>query len=603
MLSSQLSLVNPDPLEDSFEYDGTETPRRVLLMCPPFQALRQTCLSIATLATLLRTKGLPCAEAYVHYDFARCFGEETYYKVTNLKSGLACELLFAEALHSSLTSDEANQQLTELYGSREQRRDKLAAYAEICLQHVRKHQPDIVGSTTSFNQLLASLWLGRIIKREFPNIQFILGGATCAEPMAQSILKGYPEVDLVVSGFGEFALLKLAMGAKPRGGLVSCDVMPDFDSIPIPDFTQAITQAGQFAEKEFSLSFESSRGCWWGQKNHCSFCGLNGNDLRFHSKSNARVVSEVRTLWDTYGRDLNATDNILAIEHLRGAIVELGGFETGPQLHYEIKANLTQSDVAALRRARVRGLQPGIESLSTHLLRLLKKGASTIRNLALLKWSREYGIAAYWNMLCGIPGESFQDYDEQLILIDKIPHFQPPLTANPLRVDRFSPYFKDFADYGWEGLEPMEEYRWHHPHLDEAALFDIAYHFKGQGGVQAGPYLKRMRASVKEWRERFAQNEGLFFDPERGLVRNLPSQAFSYGHNPVLERIIDATNDITAVETVVQKADCNRSVIEQLVKSNILYVENDKVINLAIRTKMFVGEASEPLVIYAGPPI
>jgi ribosomal peptide maturation radical SAM protein 1 len=603
MLSSQLSVVNPDPLEDAFEFDGTEQPKRVLLMCPPFQSLGQASLSIATLATLLRTNDLPCAEAYVHYDFARCFGEDTYHKVVNLKSGLACELLFAEALHSSLASAEANQQLTELYGSREQRSENLAAYAELCLQHVRRYQPDIVGSTTSFNQLLASLWLGRIVKREFPNILFVLGGATCAEPMAYSILKGYPEVDLVVSGFGEFALLKLARGAKPRGRLVSCDAMPDFDSLPIPDYTQVIEQAGQFSDEKFMLSFESSRGCWWGQKNHCSFCGLNGSDMRFRLKSDARVVSEVRALWDTYGKDLCATDNILAVEHLHGAIVELGGFETGPKLLYEIKTNLTQGDIAALRRARVRTLQPGIESLSTNLLRLLKKGTSTIRNLAMLKWCREYGIAAYWIMLCGIPGETFQDYDEQLLLIDNIPHLQPPLTANTLRIDRFSPYFKNFADYGWEGLEPFDEYRWHHPHLDEAALYDIAYHFKGQGGVQAGPYLKRMRASVKDWRERFAQNEGLFYHPEKGLVRNLPAQAFSYGRNPLLERIIEATNDITPIEAVTQAADCNRSVIEQLVKSNILYVEKDKVINLVIRTHMFVGAGAEPLTIYAGPPL
>ena len=182
--------MRPESLAAAFEPDVPTQPKRILLLCPPFQSLRQASLLTATLATLLRTRSLPCAEAYVHFDFARCFSEDTYKKVTNLKSGLVCELLFAEALHGNLASVEASEQLTEQYGSREQRRERLAAYAEICVQHLRQFQPDIVGTTTSFNQLLASLWLGRIIKREFPSVQFILGGATCAEPMARIDIEG-----------------------------------------------------------------------------------------------------------------------------------------------------------------------------------------------------------------------------------------------------------------------------------------------------------------------------------------------------------------------------------------------------------------------------
>jgi len=157
--------------------------------------------------------------------------------------------------------------------------------------------------------------------------------------------------------------------------------MPEFDSLPIPEYDQAIEQAGELAHGAFSLSFESSRGCWWGQKNHCSFCGLNGVDLKFQPKSSARVVHEIGALWDKYHRSLYATDNVLAMEHLRGVISELGRDDSGPDLFYEVKSNLTERDVAALKRARVNHVQPGIESLSTHLLGLLKKGTTAIRNL------------------------------------------------------------------------------------------------------------------------------------------------------------------------------------------------------------------------------
>ncbi len=587
MLASQLPVLGHDPLASAFHEGEVPTPRRVLLVCPPFQALKQASLAVAELATLLRSRGIECAEAYVHFDFARCFGEDIYNKVVNLKSGLTSELLFAEALHPTLP-ESARARLDEHYGSAPERRRMLQVFAELCLSHVRAFNPDIVGCTTSFNQLMASLWLARLVKREFSSTLWVLGGAHCAKPMGQSILQGYPEVDLVVSGFGEYPLLKLAMGALPRGRLVTCDTMPDLDSLPIPDFHAVLQQAGPLANEEFSLSFESSRGCWWGQKNHCSFCGLNGNEMRFNAKSNARVVQEVRTLWDDYGRNLCATDNILALDHLRGAIVELGCYETGPMLLYEAKVNMNQSDVVALRRARVRHLQPGIESLSTHLLQRLNKGATVIRNLAMLKWCREYGIKAYWNLLCCIPGETFEDYDQQLLLMDCIGHFQPPITANPLRIDRFSPYFEGYADFGWDGLEPFEEYQWHHPQLDVSSLFDIAYHFNGLGGVKPGPYLKRIRSAVNTWRERFKQEEGLYFDPDMGLVRNEAGQGFSYGRNPVLEQIITVTHDIRPIDQVVVEVGCDRSSLEKLAKGRILYIEADKVINLAVRTKVSV---------------
>ena len=46
-----------------------------------------------------------------------------------------------------------------------------------------------------------------------------------------------------------------------------------------------------------------------------------------------------------------------------------------------------------------------------------------------------------WNQLCGIPGEQGQDYDAQISLMRQIPQLPPPKRANPITIDRFSPYF------------------------------------------------------------------------------------------------------------------------------------------------------------------
>jgi ribosomal peptide maturation radical SAM protein 1 len=588
MLSSPLPVAGPDPpVTDGFVTDVAQSRQRVLLICPPFQALNVASLAIARLATGLRAHGIHCGEAYLHFEFARLVGTETYKSVADATSGLVGELIFAEGLHGTPRDPRAAQQLTQLYGPAAVRAKILTALAERCLLHVQRDQPDIVGITTSFNQLLAALWLTRIIKREHLRVRVVLGGASCLEPMGPRVLGGYPEVDFVVAGCGDWPLLQLGRGSTPRGRYIRGQQQPLLDELPVPEYDQFLQQAAEFTQQVgFALSFESSRGCWWGQKNQCRFCGVNGPEMRFMSKSTERVVHEIRALWDSYHHNLSATDEIMSREHLRDAMAQLAKFKEQPELFYEVKTNMQQADIAALHRANVRNLQPGIESLSTHLLSLLNKGVSAIRNLALLKWCREYHIYVHWNLLCAIPGEKSEDYDQQILLIDKIPHFQPPLKVNPIRIDRFSPYFTQYQAFGWEQLEPFEEYYWLHPHLEATAISDIAYHFNGKGGVQPNSYLKRLRASLQHWSERYFQNDGLFFDPEQGLIRNESKQGMNYGKNPVLFKIIELTHDIAPIAQVVDLARCHSATIEQLAKANILYIEGGKVLNLAIRHKL-----------------
>jgi radical SAM superfamily enzyme YgiQ (UPF0313 family) len=38
---------------------------------------------------------------------------------------------------------------------------------------------------------------------------------------------------------------------------------------------------------------ETARGCWWGAKHHCTFCGLNQNDMAFRAKSPQCAMDEL----------------------------------------------------------------------------------------------------------------------------------------------------------------------------------------------------------------------------------------------------------------------------------------------------------------------
>jgi ribosomal peptide maturation radical SAM protein 1 len=570
---------------DSFRpaADGT-APRRVLLVCPPFQHLGFSSLAIVRLATFVRGQGVHCDEAYLHFDLARILGADRYRAA--MDADISAELLFAEGLHGDIRDRAFNDKLDSLFGTREERIAILRELVARTIERVEREKPDIVGFTTSGNQLMAALFLGRAIKQRSPAVAIVLGGSACTEPMGQRLLEGYPHVDFVVSGEGDYPLLSLGRGENPPGRLIHSQAAIDLETLPLPDYDRYLSEAGEFDEKyDLQLAFESSRGCWWGQKHQCAFCGLNGENMAYQGKSSERVFDDISTLWKRYGHKLFATDTILSLDHLRQVMPRLGALEKRPGVFYEVKSNMTAADVEVLARANVWAMQPGIESLSTRLLELLNKGVTAIQNLALLKWCRERGIRATWNLLIAIPGEQAIDYYAQIALFAKIPHFQPPKRLNPIRIDRFSPYFNCHVAHGWSAIVPQAEYRAMHPHLGEAALADIAYHFDGVGGVSSEEYLGPLEKSFADWHRRFEAFEGLFLDPSQGLVRNAGSQSLRYTLTEQLERVLACTHEVAPIARVLQQTGCDRAFLAELLRNGIVHIEDDRVLNLAVRAK------------------
>src|SRR6185369_5992400 len=82
----------------------------------------------------------------------------------------------------------------------------------------------------------------------------------------------------------------------------------------------------------------------------------------------------------------------------------------GITLFYETKANLKREQVRLLRNAGVTVIQPGIESLSDAVLKLMRKGVSALQNIQLLKWAMEMGVEPRWNILWGFPREPAEAY-------------------------------------------------------------------------------------------------------------------------------------------------------------------------------------------------
>lgn len=566
---------------------ATSATERVQLVCMPFQALHLSSLSVALLSSVLRESGVPTEESYFHFELARLLGSETYTRIATgpPKEGFLGELLFAESYHGQIPDERLRQRLTDLFGPRAERDALLERFRAFCMAQVERAGPTLVGLTTSNYQLLPALWLAREIKREWPGMRIVLGGAACNVPMGRRLQESYPEVDVVVSGAGEEPLLRLARGECQDEPLIVNDLPTDLDALPVPDYEPFLREALAFDgdRRKLMLAFESSRGCWWGEKSHCTFCGLNQLEMSFNRKSSDRVVREIRSLWDRHGLHLFATDTILSRSHLKEVIPALAGYPAKPKLFYEVKANMKSEEIKALRDANVVRIQPGIESLSSSILRNIRKGVSALQNLALLKWCREQKIRVSWNLLCGIPGERPEDYQEQIELMDRIPQMMPAQGVSPVRIDRYSPYFRDYEQFGWSGIEPLPEYRSLHPHLDEQAVRDIAYYFDAQGAWSVRGYLRPLQEALERWKVRHLKGEGLFWGEDDGLIRVRDGEGFAIRSSPTMDAVLQRTHEIAGIEALCRETGCEPGLIDQLVEQGILYREGSQVVNLSVR--------------------
>ena len=345
-------------------------------------------------------------------------------------------------------------------------REEIApSFIDFCLTSVDWSRFGLIGFSVVFQQTLASIALARALKDRYPSIPIILGGAGLEDDIAEELMSGCPQIDYIHCGDAEESfpemVQRLSRGESMQGlrGLMWRDSgklafagrapnFSDMNQTPVPNFDEYFyaRREGGYEDSEIAdevmLPIETARGCWWGMKNHCTFCGLNRAGMEFRAKDTANVLQQLEALSSRYGiLDFNAIDNIMAPEYTDKLFGHLAQAKTDFRIHYEIRPSLTRTQLRHMREGGLFSVQPGVESLSTHLLKLMKKHTTGMRNLELIKWCTYYGINNLYNILLRFPGETLEDYRIQCEVIAKIPHWQPPWAIAKARADRGSPMY------------------------------------------------------------------------------------------------------------------------------------------------------------------
>jgi ribosomal peptide maturation radical SAM protein 1 len=528
----------------------------------PFAALDRPSLGLSLLKARLRDDGIDCDVRYPAFTFADFIGVEEYLW---LHGGLpytafAGDWTFTAELHGPCDGRDAayvEEVLRRTWRLDEQTvarilhaRAYCKPFLEHCLGAFEWDRYDVVGFTSTFEQNIASLALARRVKEAYPDKLIVFGGANWEGEMGEELHRQFPFVDVVCSGEADESFPRLVAGAAPpqrtrgvvfreRGRTVSTGAAPlvrDLDALPVPDYDDyfaALETSPAGAAVTPILLVETSRGCWWGAKHHCTFCGLNGGAMTFRSKTAHRALDEIHRLRERYGaRMISVVDNILDMRYFKTLLPLLAEEQLDLNLFYEVKANLTLEQVRQLATAGVRCIQPGIESFSDHVLTLMRKGTTGLQNVQLLKWCREFDVKPEWNLLYGFPGETPSDYAAMLPLFDAIDFLEPPGAHGPVRLDRFSPYHSEPRAFGIEGIEPLAPYRYLYP-FSRDALLRIAYYFDFEYADRRDPhtYVRDVLARVQRWMDE-GPNGGLWLvdAPDEGIVllrdrRGSPRQA------------------------------------------------------------------------------
>ena len=409
-------------------------------------------------------------------------------------------------------------------------REKIAPqFIDFCLDSVDWTRFGLIGLSVVFQQTLASIAFARALKERHPEIPIIFGGATFEDDIADEIMKGCPQVDFIHCGDADETLpetirriyrhesMKGMAGVMWRDGdqisyAGRAPNLRDMNKTPVPDFDEyfyALKEGGyeQYDNaQEVLLPIETARGCWWGVKNHCTFCGLNRAGMEFRAKNVDNVMQQLDELSRRYGiLDFNAIDNIIAPEYIEKLFGQLAAANTDIRLHYEVRPSLSRGQLKQMRKGGLFSIQPGVESLSTHILKLMRKHTTGMRNLELIKWSTYYGINNLYNILLRFPGETAEDYRTQCEVIAQIHHLQAPWAIAKARADRGSPMYSEPETQSVTSLTPSPCYDYLFP-KDRFNLNRVSYYFEHEmGDTLAENEYDEIFEAVGVWQQRWRQ--------------------------------------------------------------------------------------------------
>ena len=301
---------------------------------------------------------------------------------------------------------------------------------------LEKENPKVLGLSVYSGSLPASLFCFDLAKEFNPEITTIMGGAvfsgelTVGSPNYNDLVDTTPNIDYIIVGEGEKLFQRLLEGDVPEGQRVF--TQDDTRSDKPLDMAEVI--APDFSDMKLNyyplIAASTSRSCPY----QCSFCCETIHWGAFRIKNAKQTVDELFHLYDRHGIQLflmcdsllNPVINKLSRELLEAEkSVYFDGYIRADKPVCETK-NTMKWRKAGFYRARL-----GIESGSANVLKLMNKMITPQQIKDALASLAYAGIktTTYW--VIGHPGETEEDFQETLDLIEEMQEYIYEADCNP----------------------------------------------------------------------------------------------------------------------------------------------------------------------------
>lgn len=374
----------------------------------------------------------------------------------------------------------------------------------------------LFGFSVCFNQLLSTLTAANRLKKLQPSLPIVIGGSACVGEIGTSLLATFPQLDYVINGEGEEALLELisslAAGQDPttRSSAIVCrnrqanhtcaKGISNLDSLPIPDYAPYFQEMRRaFPASNFIpvLPVEFSRGCWW---NKCTFCNLNLQWKGYRKKSARKVLHEVQHQAKQYQcLDFCFTDNALPPKGCDQFFEDVQKSKMDYDFFAEVRVITTPDTLPRYRKGGLSSIQVGIEALSTTLLKKMRKGTRCIENIAAMRQSAEAGITLDGNLICEFPGTSATEVEETIRNLDFVLPYTP-LSSATFFLGHGSPVAADPQFYGITAITHHKKFKKLLPAAILRNLRLIVKGYRGDKTVQQKLW-QPVYAKIRAWQE------------------------------------------------------------------------------------------------------
>jgi len=291
-------------------------------------------------------------------------------------------------------------------------------------QHVKSHNPDIVGISTTTLNLVDVCKTAQEVKRIKPDTLIVLGGPHTSIYPEETLR--LPNVDIVVIGEGEITMKELLDALERRDSLENIagigykkdgriclnknrPVIENLDILPFPswDITPYKKYYSVFAQSGMSTNIMTSRGCPYS----CIFC-FHETVRRLRVRSAKNVVDEIEEALKMDIKEFFIFDETFTINQQR--VHDICGeiLKRKLQISFDMRTRvdiISEELLKSLKKAGCKRIQYGVESGSQRILNLMKKGITLEQARRAFSLTKKMGMATYADFMLGFPGETKEE--------------------------------------------------------------------------------------------------------------------------------------------------------------------------------------------------